>query len=90
MPNLGNSPGIDTRVRDGKVYLSIDDPVALTLENNLDLDVARYNLNTAHTAYPRAKCNNRHRPHPVIVGSRQGDTLPPILYLTLEEVFFLA
>jgi hypothetical protein len=47
MPNLGNSPGIDTLVRDGKVYLSIDDAVGLTLENNLDLDIAPYNLNIA-------------------------------------------
>ena len=42
-------------MRDGKIYLSIDDAVALTLENNLDLDIARYNLNIADTDYLRAK-----------------------------------
>jgi hypothetical protein len=42
-------------MRDGKVYLSIDDAVALTLENNLDIDIARYNLNIADTDYLRAK-----------------------------------
>jgi outer membrane protein len=54
-PNLGNSPRIDALMRDGKVYLSIDDAVALALENNLDIDIARYNLNIADTDYLRAK-----------------------------------
>jgi outer membrane protein TolC len=54
-PDLGNSPRIDALMRDGKIYLSIDDAVALTLENNLDLDIARYNLNIADTDYLRAK-----------------------------------
>src|SRR5580704_17745774 len=54
-PNLANSPRIDGLMRDGKIYLSIDDAVALTLENNLDIDIARYNLNIADTDYLRAK-----------------------------------
>src|ERR1700723_1894992 len=53
--NLANSPRIDALMRDGKIYLSIDDAVALTLENNLDIDIARYNLNIADTDYLRAK-----------------------------------
>jgi outer membrane protein TolC len=54
-PNLGNSPRIDALLHDGKIYLSIDDAVALTLENNLDIDIARYNLNIADTDFLRAK-----------------------------------
>src|ERR1700679_687518 len=54
-PNLGNSPRIDSLMHDGKIYLSIDDAVALALENNLDIDIARYNLNTADSDYLRAK-----------------------------------
>ena len=54
-PNLGNSPRIDSLLRDGKIYLSMDDAVALALENNLDIDIARYNLNIADTDYLRAK-----------------------------------
>jgi hypothetical protein len=54
-PNLGNSPRIDALMHDGKIYLSIDDAVALALENNLDIDIARYNLNIADTDYLRAK-----------------------------------
>ena len=54
-PNLSNSPRIDSLMRDGKIYLSIDDAVALTLENNLDLEIARYNLNIAEADLLRAK-----------------------------------
>jgi outer membrane protein len=54
-PNLGNSPRIDSLLRDGKIYLSIDDAVALALENNLDLEIARYNLNIASADLLRAK-----------------------------------
>jgi outer membrane protein len=54
-PNLANSPRIDALMKDGKIYLSIDDAVALTLENNLDIDIARYNLNIADTDYLRAR-----------------------------------
>jgi outer membrane protein len=53
--NLGNSPRIDTLMRDGKIYLSIDDAIALALENNLDLEIARYNLNIAEADLLRAK-----------------------------------
>ena len=54
-PNLGNSPRVDSLMHDGKIYLSIDDAVALALENNLDLDIARYNLNIAQADLLRAK-----------------------------------
>src|SRR5208337_961568 len=54
-PSSANSPRIDSLLHDGKIYLSIDDAVALALENNLDLDIARYNLNIADTDYLRAK-----------------------------------
>jgi len=54
-PAFGNSPRIDSLIRDGKIYLSIDDAVALTLENNLDLELARYNLNIADADLLRAK-----------------------------------
>ncbi|MGB8261701.1 MAG: TolC family protein, partial [Terracidiphilus sp.] len=43
-PSLDNSPRLDTLVRDGKLYLSLQDAIDLALENNLDLVIARYNL----------------------------------------------
>ncbi len=54
-PNLVNTPRIDQLMHDGKIMLSIDDAVALALENNLDIGIARYNLNIADTDVLRAK-----------------------------------
>ena len=47
--NLTNSARIDSVIKDGKIYLSLNDAVALALENNLDLAIQRYNLDTADT-----------------------------------------
>jgi outer membrane protein len=54
-PILTNTTRIDQLLRDGKIYLSMDDAVALALENNLDIAIARYNLNIADTDILRAK-----------------------------------
>jgi outer membrane protein len=48
-PTLVNTPRIDQLMRDGKIMLSMNDAVALALENNLDIAIARYNLNIADT-----------------------------------------
>ena len=42
-------------MRDGKLYLSMNDAVALAMENNLDIAIQRYNLNIADTDILRAK-----------------------------------
>src|SRR5271166_1940638 len=54
-PNLANTPRIDQIMHDGKLYISMNDAVALALENNLDIAIARYNLNIADTDVWRAK-----------------------------------
>ncbi len=54
-PNLANTPRIDELMRNGKLYLSLNDAIALALENNLDISIARYNLNIADTDVLRAK-----------------------------------
>jgi len=54
-PNLANTGRIDGLMHDGKLYLSLNDAVALALENNLDIAIARYNLNIADTDILRAK-----------------------------------
>lgn len=54
-PNLSNTDRIQQLMHDGKIMLSMDDAVALALENNLDLVLARYNLNIADTDILRAK-----------------------------------
>jgi outer membrane protein len=54
-PNLANTGRIDQLMRDGKLYLSLDDAIALALENNLDIAISRYNLSIADTDILRAK-----------------------------------
>jgi outer membrane protein len=54
-PNLANTPRIDQLMHDGKLYLSLNDAIALALENNLDVAIARYNLNIADTDVLRAR-----------------------------------
>ena len=54
-PNLANTSRIDQMMHDGKLYLSLNDAVSLALENNLDIAIARYNLNIADTDVLRAK-----------------------------------
>jgi outer membrane protein len=40
---LANSPRLAQLVRAGTLYLTVQDAIALALENNIDLEVARYN-----------------------------------------------
>src|SRR5579863_2769069 len=39
---LANSPRLESLVRGGNLYLSVQDVIALVLENNLDIAVQRY------------------------------------------------
>ena len=59
-PRLGNTPRLDSLLRDGKIYLSLSDAVLLALENNFDI------ADRAHQPGHR-----RHR-HP----ARQGRRYP--------------
>jgi outer membrane protein TolC len=54
-PSLSNTPRLDTLMQNGKLMLSLSDAVALALENNLDIAIARYNLSIADTDILRAK-----------------------------------
>jgi outer membrane protein len=54
-PNLSNTARIDGLMRNGKLYLSLNDAVALALENNLDIAISRYTLNIADTDVLRAR-----------------------------------
>lgn len=53
--NLVNSPRLANLERDGKLYLSLRDAIALALENNLDLMYFRYNLPIAQADLMRTK-----------------------------------
>lgn len=54
-PSFGNTPRLETLLKDGKLMLSLSDAVTLALENNLDLAIARYNLTIADVDVLRAK-----------------------------------
>ena len=52
---LGNSMRIQNFIRAGKIYLTAQDAIALAIENNLDLEVERYNNVLAEWAIERAQ-----------------------------------
>jgi outer membrane protein TolC len=54
-PNMSNSVRVDRLTQDGKLMLSLNDAIALALENNLDLVIARFNLPIADTDILRTK-----------------------------------
>jgi len=54
-PKMSNSERLHSLISDGKLRLSVEDALALALENNLDISVARYNLGFAQTDLLRAK-----------------------------------
>src|SRR5271166_2465307 len=60
-PNLANSPRLPQLMRDGKLYISLQNAIDLGLENNLDLAIARYNLAIADTDIQRTKAGGTFR-----------------------------
>jgi outer membrane protein len=50
-----NSVRLMDLVKDGKIYLSLSDAIALALENNYDIAIARYNLDIADTDILRTR-----------------------------------
>ena len=53
-----NSVRLTDLVKDGKIYLSLSDALALAIENNYDIAIARYNLDIADTDILRAKAGS--------------------------------
>ena len=51
----GSTARLAGLVREGKLYLSLHDALALAIENNLDVEVARYSLSLADTDLTRAQ-----------------------------------
>jgi outer membrane protein TolC len=57
--NLTNSPRLQSLERDGKLYLALQDAIALALENNLDIAYFRYNFPTAQADLLRTKAGGQ-------------------------------
>jgi outer membrane protein len=51
----GSLSRLQSLIRDGKLYLTLHDAIALAIENNLDVEVSRYNLLAADTDLTRAQ-----------------------------------
>jgi outer membrane protein len=51
----GSATRMDGLIRDGKLYLTLQDAIALALENNLDVEAERYDLTLARTDVVRAQ-----------------------------------
>ena len=62
--SFANSVRLADLLKDGKIYLSLSDAIALVLENNYDIAIARYNLDIADTDILRTR-----------VGGAQGTPL---------------
>lgn len=54
-PNYANSDRVKSLVRAGQIYLSLQDAIALALENSLDVELQRYGLELAKTDTLRAQ-----------------------------------
>ena len=54
-PRLTNSGRLNGLIRAGKLYLTVQDAIAVALENNLDLEIARYGPVSAEWRYLRAQ-----------------------------------
>ena len=50
----GSGERLNGLIRDGKLYLSLHDSLALVIENNLEVQIERYNLQLAETDIVRA------------------------------------
>ena len=53
--NVSNSSRIDALLRAGNLYLSLSDAIALALENNLDVEIERYEFSIAEADLLRAR-----------------------------------
>ena len=53
--SFANSVRLTDLVKDGKIYLSLSDAIALALENNYDIAIARYDLDIADTDILRTR-----------------------------------
>jgi len=53
--SFANSVRLDNLVKDGKIYLSLSDAIALAIENNYDIAIARYDLDIADTDILRTR-----------------------------------
>jgi outer membrane protein TolC len=70
--DLRNSTRLDSLLRAGKIYLSLQDAISLALENNLDIEIQRYGPRLAEAELQRARAGGLLRGIPTQLN--QGST----------------
>src|SRR5882724_9078060 len=68
---LSNSSRLESLIRAGNLYLSLQDTIALALENNLDIELQRYGAQIADAGILRAKAGG------LLRGATSGVTQGP-------------
>lgn len=83
---LQDSTRLDSFLRDGSLYLSLQDAIAIALENNLDVELQRIGHGFAETELQRARAGAQLRGIPFTIregpksaGSSGADILTPLL-----------
>jgi outer membrane protein TolC len=74
---LSNSPRFENLVREGKLYLTLQDAIALALENNLEIELERYTPQIAETEVLRAEAGDLLRGIPTTVQEGPAGVGPP-------------
>jgi outer membrane protein TolC len=74
--SFANSVHLADLMKDGKIYLSLSDAIALALENNYDIAIARYDLDIADTDILRTRtgASPLGAPSGLITGTLGGST----------------
>jgi len=74
--NFMNSPRLADLMKDGKIYLSLSDALALAIENNYDIAIARYDLDIADTDILRTRAGwtPLGAPSGLVTGTQGGST----------------
>jgi outer membrane protein TolC len=71
--DMSNTPRLQNLIRDGKIYISLRDAIAVAIENNLDLAYFRYNFPIAQTDILRTKAGSpANGVNAVVTQSTQG------------------
>lgn len=76
--NLENSNRLDSLVRAGNIYLSLQDTIAIALENNLDIELSRYGPQIAQADYLRARSGGLLRGVPTAVRQAANSALSQV------------
>ena len=77
---LANSPRLDQLIHDGKLELSLQDAIALALENSMDIVVQRYNPWMADVSLLKARAGGISYGNPGTIAVGSTANLPELFY----------